>query len=798
MRSSAARRYDSAGSLARDVERYLKDEPIEARPPSAWYRFQKLARRHKVALFTASLVVAALVLGTVVSTWQAFRATVAERVAENRKLEADEARNLAEQRRDELAAVNDNLRRANYVADMNLARVAWDENNLSRAHELLEKHRPRLGEADPRGFEWHYLRRLFRRDLLTIKAHVGTVGTVAFTPDGKRLVTSGLSQPRQKYSNPRSGEVKFWDAETGQPLRVPLIGPADNLARAVLSRDGTHLATTRWDHTVRVWDLATGGLVTLEGPANSIARGVLFSPDGERLVCTYRPDGDAPLKDSPRSMRIWDLDKREAVTIDRVPYGMAAGSFTPDGRLLATVDPFDVRADPLVKVWDAATGHEVFSCRYTDGQVVWNVAFSPDGKRLAACGNKGIRIWGVANREAQATGPSQSRFIDCLAFSPDGKLLATGGAEGIVELWDTATGQTFQTFRGHLGSVETLAFGPDGTRLATGGVDGTLRLWDTTARRDAFSIARDALSAVELPVLSPDGQTLLTGFFFGERRPLRLWDTSTGEPRGGPIELPKPMLHPAWTADSNRLYIADSGKTIHVVDVAAGKVVRTFPVDAVPEVTSGTTFSAIALSPDERWYAHGAPDGTIRLRDARTGVESCTIGKLVGEPGVLAFSPDGSRLLGGDEGGLLKIWDIATGREIAATTLTGVLIRDVQFSPDGKRLAIGGLFGQLLTGEVRILHAEDAHEIWSLKGHALLVGAVVFSPDGLRLATASGDATVRIWDLGTGQEILKLSEGMGDSINSMGMIRFISDGRRLIGAARDRRIRVWDATPLPE
>ncbi len=80
--------------------------------------------------------------------------------------------------------------------------------------------------------------------------------------------------------------------------------------------------------SVLVWDLATGGLVTLEGPAKLTARGVRFSPDGKKLVCMYRPDDDAPLKDSPRSMRIWDLVKRQAVvTIDRLPYGMAARSF---------------------------------------------------------------------------------------------------------------------------------------------------------------------------------------------------------------------------------------------------------------------------------------------------------------------------------------------------------------------------------------------------------------------------------------------------------------------------------------
>ena len=82
---------------------------------------------------------------------------MAEQAAESRKREADDAREQAEKRRDELARLNEDLRRTNYVADMNLARVAWDENNLGRTRELLEKHRPRPGETDLRGFEWHYL-----------------------------------------------------------------------------------------------------------------------------------------------------------------------------------------------------------------------------------------------------------------------------------------------------------------------------------------------------------------------------------------------------------------------------------------------------------------------------------------------------------------------------------------------------------------------------------------------------------------------------------------------------------------
>jgi WD40 repeat protein/serine/threonine protein kinase len=815
-----ARRYDSAGGLARDVERYLADEPVEAGPPGAGYRLRKFARKYRTPLRVAGTFLLLLIAGVLASAWQAIRATVAERaarssaraaklseqVARKRKDEAYEAKQLAEKRRDELAAVNDTLRRANYVADMNLARVAWDENNLGRTRELLEKHRPRPGEIDLRGFEWHYLRRLSRRDLLNVKAHAGGVNAVAFTPDGKRLGTSGSIRPRRKTSDPRPGELKFWDAMTGQPLQVQLSGPVDKVERAVLSPDGTHLAATQLNPTILVWDLATGRFITLEGPPALRAHDVSFSPDGKRLACAYSRDDDDPARESPHSIRIWDLVTRRAVvTIDRLNEVMSAAAFSPDGKLLAVND----WRMALVKVWDAATGHEVFTCQYTRGQVVLAAAFSPDGKRLAACGTQGIRIWDLARRETPVTWPSDSGSANCLVFSPDGKRLAMGGVQGLVELWDAATGQKVQTFKGHFGPVSALAFSPDGSRLATGGADGTLRLWDTMARRDAVSIAQDGSSLLEIPALSPDGLTLLTDYAQGSGRRPRLWDTATGEPRCAPIDLPQAVDSPAgstadgkrsflsvgraaWTADGKRLYLADSGKTIRVVDVTSGKVIRTFAVDVETKGQISFTY-LMALCPHEKWCAHACPDGTIQVRDAQTGALFRTVSGLDGVLAALLFSPDGSRLLGADEFGTVKIWDIATGREIAATRLTGVLIMCARFSGDGKRLAVGGLNGQLLTGDVRILDAETAREVSALKGHTLLALDVVFSPDGLRLATSSGDHTVRLWDLAAGQEILKLSDS-----GTVDRIRFVADGQRLIGATRDRRIRVWDAAPLPE
>jgi eukaryotic-like serine/threonine-protein kinase len=778
------RRYESASGLARDIQRYLADEPVEACPPSASYRLRKFARKYRTPLQVAGAFLLLLVLGVIASTWQATRATAAEKVAEGRKREADDARGQAEKRRDELAKLNDDMRRTHYVADMNLARVAWDENNLAFTHELLGKYRPRNGEPDLRGFEWYYLSRLAQGGQLQINAHSGGVISVAFTPDGKRLISSGISEPLRKWRIPKgtAGDVKLWDAQTGRPLHLQLGSPSDNVAAVALSPDGTRLAATRRDHAVLVWDLATGDPSTLEGPADRTASVVNFSPDSRRLVSLHHLN-ESSSHDGPVMMKVWDLTSRKSVlTLDRLPALLWGVSFSPDGKRLVA----NVFRPGTVSVYDAETGGEVFSCKDPDGSVRGAV-FSPDGKRLATTGEKGVRIWDVATHKPVAVWPADSAGGFCLRYSRDGKRLAMGCIEGVVEVWDTATGQKVKTFKGDSGNIRAMAFSPDGTRLATGGADGTLRLWDTLEPGDAAKISGAASgSPLAIPDLSPDARILLTHPLWSEPKRIELWDTATGRMRGGPIELAQPLINWAWSADGERLYLADDGKTVSVVDTVSGQIVRRFRVDAEPKAYQA------ALSSDERWYAHSGPGGTFRTCDARTGALSSTFQGFAENPRALIFSPDGSRLLGADDLGVLKIWDAATGREIAATTLSRLYIDFVRYSSDGTRVAVLGHIVGLQIGQVRILDAENANEVWSLRGHAINATNADFSPDGRRLVTAGADRMVRIWDLGTGQEILKLS---GDP--PVTTVRFVSGGRRLIGGSMDRSIRVWDATPLP-
>ena len=523
------RRYDTASAFAADVRRFLVEEPIEARPPSTWYRFSKLARRNKMALTTATLVAASLLLGTLGSIWQAVRATRAEMMAQlhaaaaranegmaqDRKREADDAREKAEKRSDDLAALNEKLRRLNYITDMNLARHAWDENNVTLADELLERHRPKPGKTDLRGFEWHYLRRLQHRDLRTVNAHVGPATTVAWTPDGKRLVSIGTTDRGTGPTAP--GEIKLWDAVTLTPLALRLEGATDKVVRGALSPDGKLLAAGCSDKMIRVWNLETGEqIATLEGHTVDLSWLVAFSPDGKHLASrAVDPIASRIGLNNSAEIRIWDLDTRKAiVSIDKLP-PLGSVVFSSDGKRVASV-----AAPGVLKVWDAFSGRELLVKDMK--KLVMSIAFSPDGNRLAvSCIGRNLQILDAVTGELVKTYPGDVASRRRLKFSPDGKRLAAATESGL-ELWHADTGQRVRTFKGHLRPVADVAFGPDGTRIASAGADGRVKVWDAISDRDVISIPVLG-QQVECNPLSPDGRIVLTGFLGST---IHLWNAA--------------------------------------------------------------------------------------------------------------------------------------------------------------------------------------------------------------------------------------------------------------------------------
>jgi WD40 repeat protein len=343
-----------------------------------------------------------------------------------------------------------------------------------------------------------------------IGAPINHVSSVAFSPDGKTLVTGS-----------DSGTVQLWNVASHQQIGAPLVGHDQAVVSVAFSPDGDTVASGGADGTVRLWDVTTQQQIgaPLTGHTNLVSS-VAFSPNSNILASGSWDD----------TVRLWHVTTQQQMGAPLTSHngGVFAVAFSPDGKILATG-----RQDGTAQLWDVATGR--LTGRSLTGHTggVHSVAFSPDGKILAtASSDHAVRMWDVATGRpiGRPVIPDDSA-VNSVAFSPDGKTFITGSNDGSVRLWDVATrhaiGPPLISSRSAINSV---AFSPDGKTFVTGSNDGTVRLWDVaTGRPIRLILTPSQLLSV---ALSPDGSTIATG---SADHTVRLWDLATGQQIGAPL-----------------------------------------------------------------------------------------------------------------------------------------------------------------------------------------------------------------------------------------------------------------------
>jgi WD40 repeat protein/serine/threonine protein kinase len=754
------RRYESASAFAADVHRYLKDEPVQACPPSALYRLRKFARRHRAALVSASLVALAVLLGSVASSWFAVQALAAAGEADR---QAAEAKAAAAREGQEKKQAWLNL----YLARLQLAQAAWRSGNIVRLRELLEETRPRRGQQDLRGPEWHYLWRLCHPAATTLEGASGRIRQVAFSPDGKRLASATLGEAVPPA-------FKIWDPRTGKEL-FSLPGKHGPFAPSALafSPDGRLLARNGSARgTVELWDATTGRLArTLDRVGE--AWSLVFCPDGSRLAI----GGGGGVDAAP--VRICDVASGKIMhTLEGHQSYVYSLAFSPDGKRLTTGGH-----DDKVKIWDTDTGRVAFLLK-NQGPSVQGVAFSPDGKRLASTNQELVKVWDAKTGEELFYLRGHEGTVNAVAFSPDGKRLASGSSDRMIKVWDVAAGRLAFTLRGHTGGVWDVAFSPDGKQLASGSDDGTVKLWDATTNPDT-QILEGSLSVA----FSPDSKRLASGV---HGKAILIRDLKSGREL---LRLEGVASSLAFSPDGKRL--ASTGgpysreRKVTVWDTASGKQVYSLEGDGFYPLRARFSPDGALLTACGQEF-----DGRQRilLWEMATGRQVRAIrGEAKGGWSV-AFSPTGDRLASGD-GDQVKVWEVATGREVLALGLRGGTATAVAFSPDGRRLAVGK---RGRPNEVTIWDLATAREVFSLRGDTDTIFFVAFSPNGKRLASSTAGygagvrrpTFVRLWDTSTGQEVLALEAGRTGTRD----LAFSPDGRRLACVDGEGVVRVWDMT----
>ncbi len=541
---------------------------------------------------------------------------------------------------------------------------------------------------------------------------------------------------------------------------VMTLGPFPHLAPFALSPDGGRIAAAV--SNITIWDAESGAqLLAFKGDEKWGKISLAYSPDGSRIV----------YGGFDKLVRIWDAATgHEIMTLAGHQDRIMSVIFSPDGKTIASGS-----FDKTIKLWNAATGREL---RILSGHqdIIMCVAFSPDGTRIASGSHdQTIRIWDAATGEALKVFRMDDQKIIAVAYSPDGRRIAAGGGQGMIKILDVETGQGITVTPGEgwdQSLVTSLAFSRDGKRLVSGGYDQTVRIWDSATGKVLTTLVGHSTQIWSV-AFSPDGKRIVSSSMNPDAT-IKIWDVTTDKEGTILTGHDQGVRDVAFSPDGQELVSASMDNTVKVWDVASASEVRTLLGHTGP-------VWKVVVSPDGKQIVSCSGDGTVRIWDKASGREIRQIRAHEKAAYSVALSPNGTHIASGSVEEV-KVWDASTGEELLRIPVQGY-VHYVAFSPDGTRIAAAESNHLIL-----ILDASTGEELMSLTGHEWLVSTVRFTPDGTRIISGAYDGTVRIWDSATGAQLHTLLGHKNGNIESLAIS---PDGKRIVSGSF-ASVKMWD------
>lgn len=582
---------------------------------------------------------------------------------------------------------------------------------------------------------------------------------VAISPDGKILAAVG-----------EKGTVVLFDAESGEIIRrleghEKDVGQQGAVRAAVFHPDGKWLVTAGDDSRIIFWSVPDGEkLREIQAPGKIWE--MALSTDG-KVLASGGTDNDVTL---------WNAESGKKIrTMQGHGDSIKNLAFHPDGTLLASAS-----LDHTAIIWDVKTGKSIHTLRRHTNQVL-NVAFHPDGNILATCGSdRNIILWESESGRPMAVLQGHENLILGLAFTPSGDRLISGSFDRTIRVWDTETGVTLRVLQGHEAGVVRLAV--KGNHIFSAANDMTVRRWEIPSlslqqniplplwdglgegekqqpeTKDGFHppptppsregsfysmLIADMPSEPASSAISPDGSFVAVGFangglcLYSLPEVQQIWEVSEAHS--------KDTQRMTFSPDGKHLATASFDNTAKLWQVSDGKLLQTF---------TGHTNAVhgIAFSPDGSRIGTASYDGRIGLFDIRTGKGQFHEAHEGIDINSVEFDSGGEKLLSSSDQNV-RLWDIRQWPPALLQDFpkSADNIMWAAISPDGSRVArVGRDF------IVHIFSTKDGTETQRLVGHENIVFRVTFSPDSGQIATVSADATVRFWDLETGECLFTL------------------------------------------
>lgn len=814
LEKDSLKRYGSAEALAEELGRWLRKEPIQARPSTWAERTGKWVRRNPKVAVLAILLQLALAIGLAGFVIMSMRLAAANRDKDKANVQlARNLRDLEWQKVEDLVSAG---KRGSALAILS-GFLRQDPRDSAAAMRVISM----LGGVS------------FALPSCAPLRHGAAVQSLAVRQDGRTVATTAAD-----------GKVRIWDLQNSQIVSVlPHPAKVDDVAYVL---DEQAVLTRCHDGSMRLWDLANLKVV-LEFPTVRNERfRLIIAGDRKR----------AALLNSVDSIQLWDLDERRRLgnplqpsgritlaafsrdyssvavgshleragvwrvndshpispPLEQLQYDVTGLDFSPDGRILAVAVGF------TVTLWETRTWTKLKEFDVCNTQIL-SIAFTPDGQRIISSAyDRPIRIWDVASGQSVGEPIEAERPFCYFRLRPDGKKLASFSQSGVVRMWNAETGLPLSESFEHEGPVTDLSFSPDGKSLITGSQDGSVEILNVQAAalpRVYFTTKNRYPSAC----FGLDGTRIL-----GSTEGKVLMFNRTGTPVGKPMQHADPIFRMKLSPDGTSLVTATWDGSAKIWNLQTCDL-------QVPVLKHSGRLLEVAYSPDGRWVATASEDSTARIWNARTGEPASPLLMHGNDVLYAAFRPDSRALLTAGVDGTARLWtspngeaawpdpirhkgivwtaefDREGGRIVTASSDKSAMVWDAQsrrpltrpmrhekvvkgarFSPDGRWVLTWSE-----DGSARVWNSYNGSPVSLPMRHLGKVQLAHFSPDCRLVLTGSTDGVVRLWDASTGYP---LSEALQHR-DSIADLQFSPDGRYFLSAADADALRLWDVTRPP-
>ncbi|MDP9830164.1 WD40 repeat domain-containing protein [Kineosporia succinea] len=538
-----------------------------------------------------------------------------------------------------------------------------------------------------------------------------------------------------------------------RPLKRAWLGHTSALDQISFNESGTRVLTTDDLDTALLRDAATGRTL-LTTPAF----GAFFVAGSEQVVTVSRNQLNLWSSDTGRVVKTFTIDAKEptAVAADR------------SGRLVAA------SLGQQVRIWDTRSGRLLRQIKSIDEGYFFDLAWSPNGSRLATVNGDEVRLWTPGTGHLIAV-LQHLDSVSVLGVSADGTELLTGDTAGRTRLWDAHDGSPITSLSLHQARVTAIALSPDGNLVASGSEDGEVTVQDIRAGRGLVLEGRHT-AGVRTMMFSQDSSRLATG---GDDGTARVWNVGLHGSAGlFGTNGEEPVTALSYDPESSRLVTGGASGRIRIWDAASNPPVT----ELAGDVLAG--HDQALYSPDGNREYLGGPDGSAAAWDS-TGQHVLSFlpnddGSGISSAGSIALSPDGRRLATASVNtGVVYLWDTSTGLLLGSSEPGTGGIGPPMFGPDGRSLIALGT-----EGEVALLAPQTAARQQHLGKN---LSSAVLSPDGRQIVTADTNGTVQLWDIATKAASTLVTSPAGPIV-----LAYNTSGNRLTVAGPDGRVSIWD------